>query len=128
MFANAEMKISGAIFVGLKITGAFESKPRFCRRREIGGAAEKPRQTGRDRIQNSSRGVSTGDSVRIGSEDRDVFVPSFGQVAALHPFALIGKLPMGTPVALEQGHPVRPQLFAAGAEFPGEVLVHAFRN
>src|SRR6516225_10840523 len=128
MFANAEMKISGAIFVGLKITGAFESKPRFCRRREIGGAAEKPRQTGRDRIQDSSRGVSTGDSVRIGSEDRNVLVPVLGKVAPLHALALVGELGVGISIALEQRHPVRSQRLPPCRKVLSEVFVYPLRH
>src|SRR6516165_5036161 len=122
------MKIASAIVVGLEIAGAFESKPRFCRRRKIGSTTEKPRQTGRDRIQNSSRGVPSGDAVGIGGKDWDVFVPALGKIAPLHPFALIGKFWMGAPVALEQRQPFSPQLLAANAEFLREMIVDTVRH
>jgi len=128
VLADAEVKVSAAIVIGLEITGAWESKPRFRRRREIGSTAEKPRQARRDRVQNPGRGVATGDPVRIGGEDRDVLVPPLGEVAPLHALARVGQLGVGDPIALEQCQPLRPELRSASPEFRREVLVHTIRH
>ena len=43
VLANAEVQIAAAVLVRLQIAGALEREPRLGRRREIGRAADQPR-------------------------------------------------------------------------------------
>src|SRR5207237_2058816 len=98
--ADAEMEIAAAVIVGLEIAGAFEGEPGLCRRCKIGGPAEQPRQARGDRVQHVSRRIAAGYPLGIGGKDWDVSVPALGEVAPLHPLALIGQLGVRAPVAL----------------------------
>src|SRR6266850_7557637 len=100
MLADAEMKIPAAVIVALEIAGSLESQLDLGRGREVGGAAEQPRQTRRDRIQHLSGGVAAGDALGIGGECGNVFVPLLGEIAPLHALTLIGELRIGAAVAL----------------------------
>src|ERR1700757_3528586 len=75
-----------------------------------------------------SRGVAAGNALRVGRKRRNVPVPPLGEIAPLHPLALIGELRIGATVALEQRHPFRAELFPAGTEVFREMLVDASRN
>src|SRR5271166_5944893 len=99
MFADAEVEIPAAVVVTFEITGLLKGQPRLGRGRKVGGPAEKPRQTRGDRVQHVSRRVAAGDALRIGGKYRDVRVPSLGEIAPLHPLALIGEVGISAAVA-----------------------------
>src|SRR5207248_4238521 len=128
MLANAEMKIPAAVVIALEITGSLESQPGLRRGREVGGAAEQPRQARGDRVQHMSRRVAAGDALRVGRKRRNVSVPPVREVAPLHPLALISELRISVAVSLEERQPFRPQLLPAGTEIFREMLVDAFRH
>ena len=42
VFANAEVQIATAVFLGLEIPGSLKCKPRFGRGRQVGRTADQP--------------------------------------------------------------------------------------
>src|SRR5580704_13186950 len=127
MLADPEMQVAAEPVLGAVIAGALEGHAGLGRGREVGGAADQPRNIRRDLVEDLAGRVAAGDALRIGREYRDVLVPAGGELALLDGLALCGELRVLGLVAGEQRLPVGARFLAARAEIGGEILVHAVR-
>src|SRR6266404_4380822 len=84
MFANPEVQVAAGGACGLKVSGTRESEPRFRRRREVGGAADQPRQVGRDSVQDFRGRIASGNSLRVGRKNGNVLRPIGWQLPLLN--------------------------------------------
>ena len=98
--AHAEVEVAPAAVARLEVACSVEREPRLRRGREVGGAADEPRDALRDRVQHLARRVAAREALRVGRELRDRRVPAVGKLAPLHALDLVGELrdaPRGTP-------------------------------
>src|SRR5207302_6288619 len=89
MLADAEMQIAPAGSISFQIAGALECEACLGGRREVRRAADKPWVMRGNSVQHLAGGVSTGNALRVGSEDRQTCLPAFGRLAPLHTLKLI---------------------------------------
>src|SRR5205085_4141475 len=96
------------------------------RGREVGRAADEPRDVPGDGVQDLRRGVAAGEALRVGGESRNVFVPAVGQLALLHAYELVCEFGMCLFVIFELREPLVAQTPAARANAALKVLAHLF--
>ena len=128
MLANAEVQVLSARVSRLEVARAVVFERGLGRRREIRRAAEQPRNILRERIEDLTRRVATGDALGVGGEDRQIAVPACGKLPPLHLLDLGREFGVLRAIGSEQVGPLAMGPRAARADSFGEVLAHAVRN
>src|SRR3954465_1398812 len=105
MLADAEMQVAARMVLSAEIAGPLKGHPGLGRGRQVGGAANQPRNVRGDLVEDLTRGVAAGDALRVRRKDRDVLVPAGRQFELLDRLALRGQLRVLGLVAGEQRLP-----------------------
>ena len=120
MFANAEVQIAPPL--GLKLSGAFERQERFGGRSQIRGASHQPGDFLGNGIENLSGSGPAGHALGVRGEFRQVPVPTFGQLPALHFRELIREFGILFLVRTKHGCPGVPFGLPSGSDTGSEMV------
>src|SRR5208337_1327801 len=83
VLANAEVQVPSSVAAGLEIARAFEGQQGLVGWTEITRASQEPGDVLRQNVQHLAGGVTARHAFGIGCENRQVAVPSRGQLALL---------------------------------------------
>src|SRR6516165_6923037 len=128
MFTNAEVEVAATIRAGLKISRPIKGQPGPGGRSEVRRSTHEPRNSFADSIQHLARRIARSQPLEVCCEERQLAVPTVGQLTLLHSFNFIGQCRKLSLVLLEVRLPRGSQLTASLADTFCEVFSHPVRN
>src|SRR5262245_55413192 len=118
------MQVAATWTIRFEIAGAFEREVRFCGWCKIGRAADQPRVSRRDGIEDLARRVAAGNPFRVGGKGREAAVPTIRELAPLHALDLLGELRVLLAIRREQRRPRLASAAAALTDAIAKMLTH----
>src|SRR5215831_1826905 len=128
MFPNPEVQIAACEAVRLKVAGSGERQARFCRRSEVRGPSDHPRNIRCDSIEDFGGRVAPGYSLAVGGKDRNIFRPVYRKLSLLNLIQLRREFGEFCPVLRELFLPLLACFTAPASQSSLEVLIHCGRN